>query len=92
VRKLKLKAEFGGELQVPGNHQLVQELIESDLALQFLALTCHHHQSFWPGDAGALMGENSLARSTPSAVWGGVRDPAGRADHVVDNQPEEALG
>lgn len=27
----KLKEEFDGELQVPGSHQLVQELIESDL-------------------------------------------------------------
>jgi dihydrofolate reductase len=30
----KLKAEFDGELQVPGSHQLVQELIESDLVDQ----------------------------------------------------------
>ena len=27
----KLKEEFDGELQVPGSHRLVQELIESDL-------------------------------------------------------------
>ena len=30
----KLKEEFDGELQVPGSHQLVQELIESDLVDQ----------------------------------------------------------
>jgi dihydrofolate reductase len=30
----KLKEEFNGELQVPGSHQLVQELIESDLVDQ----------------------------------------------------------
>jgi dihydrofolate reductase len=30
----KLKDEFDGELQVPGSHQLVQELIESDLVDQ----------------------------------------------------------
>jgi dihydrofolate reductase len=30
----KLKEEFEGELQVPGSHQLVQELIESDLVDQ----------------------------------------------------------
>jgi dihydrofolate reductase len=30
----KLKAEFDGELQVPGSHRLVQELIESDLVDQ----------------------------------------------------------
>jgi dihydrofolate reductase len=30
----KLKADFDGELQVPGSHQLVQELIESDLVDQ----------------------------------------------------------
>ena len=30
----KLKAEFDGELQVPGSHQLVQELIQSDLVDQ----------------------------------------------------------
>jgi dihydrofolate reductase len=30
----KLKQEFEGELQVPGSHQLVQELIESDLVDQ----------------------------------------------------------
>jgi dihydrofolate reductase len=30
----KLKSEFAGELQVPGSHQLVQELIESDLVDQ----------------------------------------------------------
>jgi dihydrofolate reductase len=30
----KLKKEFDGELQVPGSHQLVQELIESDLVDQ----------------------------------------------------------
>jgi dihydrofolate reductase len=29
-----LKAEFDGELQVPGSHRLVQELIESDLVDQ----------------------------------------------------------
>ena len=46
----KLKAEFGGELHVPGNHQLVPVLIEGDLALQFLALRCHHYQSFRPGE------------------------------------------
>jgi dihydrofolate reductase len=31
----KLKAEFDGELQVPGSHQLVPELIENDLVDQF---------------------------------------------------------
>jgi dihydrofolate reductase len=31
----KLKAEFDGELQVPGSHRLVQELIASDLVDQF---------------------------------------------------------
>jgi dihydrofolate reductase len=30
----KLKEEFDGELQVPGSHRLVQELIESDLVDQ----------------------------------------------------------
>jgi len=30
----KLKDEFDGDLQVPGSHQLVQELIESDLVDQ----------------------------------------------------------
>jgi dihydrofolate reductase len=30
----KLKEDFDGELQVPGSHQLVQELIESDLVDQ----------------------------------------------------------
>ena len=30
----RLKEEFDGELQVPGSHQLVQELIESDLVDQ----------------------------------------------------------
>ena len=30
----RLKDEFDGELQVPGSHQLVQELIESDLVDQ----------------------------------------------------------
>jgi dihydrofolate reductase len=30
----KLKEEFDGELQVPGSHQLVQELIENDLVDQ----------------------------------------------------------
>jgi dihydrofolate reductase len=30
----KLKQEFDGELQVPGSHRLVQELIESDLVDQ----------------------------------------------------------
>lgn len=30
----KLKDEFDGELQVPGSHQLVQELLESDLVDQ----------------------------------------------------------
>jgi len=30
----RLKAEFDGELQVPGSHRLVQELIESDLVDQ----------------------------------------------------------
>ena len=30
----KLKEEFDGELQLPGSHQLVQELIESDLVDQ----------------------------------------------------------
>jgi len=30
----KLKEEFDGELQVPGSHQLVQELIDSDLVDQ----------------------------------------------------------
>jgi dihydrofolate reductase len=30
----KLKADFDGELQVPGSHRLVQELIESDLVDQ----------------------------------------------------------
>ena len=30
----QLKEEFDGELQVPGSHQLVQELIESDLVDQ----------------------------------------------------------
>ena len=30
----KLKEEFDGELQVPGSHQLVQELIEADLVDQ----------------------------------------------------------
>src|SRR5687767_344394 len=30
----KLKAEFDGDLQVPGSHQLVQELIASDLVDQ----------------------------------------------------------
>ena len=30
----KLKDEFDGELQVPGSHRLVQELIESDLVDQ----------------------------------------------------------
>jgi dihydrofolate reductase len=30
----KLKAEFNGELQVPGSHRLVQELIASDLVDQ----------------------------------------------------------
>jgi dihydrofolate reductase len=30
----KLKAEFDGQLQVPGSHRLVQELIESDLVDQ----------------------------------------------------------
>jgi dihydrofolate reductase len=30
----KLKEEFEGELQVPGSHQLVQELIENDLVDQ----------------------------------------------------------
>src|ERR687892_985963 len=30
----KLKEEFDGELQVPGSHQLVQALIESDLVDQ----------------------------------------------------------
>ena len=30
----KLKDEFDGELQVPGSHQLVQELIDSDLVDQ----------------------------------------------------------
>jgi dihydrofolate reductase len=30
----KLKAEFDGELQVPGSHRLVQELIENDLVDQ----------------------------------------------------------
>ena len=30
----KLKDEFDGELQVPGSHRLVQELIESDLVYQ----------------------------------------------------------
>src|SRR3954469_7554001 len=30
----KLKAEFDGELQVPGSHRLVQELIDSDLVDQ----------------------------------------------------------
>ena len=30
----KLKGEFEGELQVPGSHRLVQELIESDLVDQ----------------------------------------------------------
>jgi dihydrofolate reductase len=30
----KLKGEFDGELQVPGSHRLVQELIESDLVDQ----------------------------------------------------------
>jgi riboflavin biosynthesis pyrimidine reductase len=29
-----LKEEFAGELEVPGSHRLVQELIESDLADQ----------------------------------------------------------
>jgi dihydrofolate reductase len=29
-----LKEEFDGELQVPGSHRLVQELIESDLVDQ----------------------------------------------------------
>jgi dihydrofolate reductase len=31
----RLKEEFDGELQVPGSHRLVQELIESDLVDQF---------------------------------------------------------
>jgi dihydrofolate reductase len=30
----RLKEEFDGELQVPGSHRLVQELIESDLVDQ----------------------------------------------------------
>ena len=30
----RLKDEFDGELQVPGSHRLVQELIESDLVDQ----------------------------------------------------------
>jgi dihydrofolate reductase len=30
----KLKEEFDGELQVPGSHRLIQELIESDLVDQ----------------------------------------------------------
>jgi dihydrofolate reductase len=30
----KLKEEFDGELQVPGSHRLVQELISSDLVDQ----------------------------------------------------------
>jgi dihydrofolate reductase len=30
----QLKAEFDGELQVPGSHRLVQELIENDLVDQ----------------------------------------------------------
>jgi dihydrofolate reductase len=30
----KLKEDFDGELQVPGSHRLVQELIESDLVDQ----------------------------------------------------------
>jgi dihydrofolate reductase len=30
----ELKAEFDGELQVPGSHRLVQELIEGDLVDQ----------------------------------------------------------
>lgn len=30
----QLKEEFDGEVQVPGSHQLVQELIESDLVDQ----------------------------------------------------------
>jgi hypothetical protein len=38
-----------------------------------------------------LDGRESCRGSTPSAVWCGVPDPAGRADHVVDNQPEESF-
>jgi dihydrofolate reductase len=34
VQVRKLKEEFDGELQVPGSHRLVQELIESDLVDQ----------------------------------------------------------
>jgi dihydrofolate reductase len=30
----KLKEEFDGDLQVPGSHRLVQELIENDLVDQ----------------------------------------------------------
>jgi dihydrofolate reductase len=35
----RLKEEFDGELQVPGSHRLVQELIESDLVDQINLMT-----------------------------------------------------
>ena len=66
----KLKDEFDGELQVPGSHRLVQELLESDLVDQLNLMV-------FPVILGRQAGARGNPR-TPQAPAEGVEGRRGR--------------